>query len=327
MHLIMKTTIQKTVEKSPSASTAEYYDALKAKAQANFPSRAKAIAKLIGGQKYGLVIQAGSDDEDDTPEDNRPIVHLPGPGDKSLDVRRNVQKRPEAASSRAGSVKQEVVPDAVPPRSKEKSTHRTLADTQPGVKQEPLDVENYSFDFHAGIEGSEADVHAHADAHAPIRHHNEQNVWIGDKDQSSSPTLHPIVVKEELLDGNPTEEPRRIDKKKKKKVKRGQEDWAAEPVPQIDTDHSIDKRVEETIMKMKLGGAKIGADWARMRAGMRETKSDVARMQINMTLLETLSEKRNAENRRLKQQNDQQAAQLNMLMEEVTALRERIRNG
>ncbi|CAJ0586159.1 unnamed protein product, partial [Mesorhabditis spiculigera] len=305
--------------------TAQYYDALKAKAQANFPGRARAIAKLIGGQKYGLAIQRVSDDEDATAEDDPPIVHLPTSGGRSLDIRRNVQKSPEAASSNAGTIKQEVVPDAVPPRSKEKSSHRTMADTHREVKQEPLDVENSSFDFHVVIEGSEAD--AHADAHAPTRHHNEQNVRNGDKDQSSSPTLHPIVVKEELLDGNPTEEPRRIDKKKKKKVKRGQEDWAAEPVPQIDTDHSIDKRFEETIMTTKLGGAKICSDMARMRAAMRETKSDVARLQTNMALLETLSETRNAENRRLKQQNDQQAAQLKMLMEEIAALRERIRNG
>ncbi|CAJ0569554.1 unnamed protein product, partial [Mesorhabditis spiculigera] len=305
--------------------TAEYYDALEAKTKANFPDRARAIAKHIAGQKHVSGIQDRSDEEDSTPEDNPPIVHLTAPGDKSLDIPRKVQKSPEAASSNAGTVKQEVMPDAVPPRSKEKSTHRTMADTQREVKQESLDVENSSFDFHVVIEGSEAD--AHADAHAPIRHHNEQNVRNGDKDQSSSPTLHPIDVKQELLDGNPTEEPRRIDKKKKKKVKRGEEDWAAEPVPQIDTDHSIDKRVEETIMKTKLGGAKISSDMARMRAAMRETKSDVARMQINMALLETLSETRNAENRRLKQQNDQQAAKLKMLMEEVTALRERMRNG
>ncbi|CAJ0567997.1 unnamed protein product, partial [Mesorhabditis spiculigera] len=282
--------------------TTEYYDALKAKTQANFPSRAKAIAKLIGGQKHGLVIQDGSDDEDDTPVDNTQIVHLLTTGDKNPDIRRYVQKGPEAASSNAGTVKQEVVPDAVPPRSKEKSTRRTRADTQREVKQEPLDVENSSFDFHVVIEGSEAD------AHAPTRHQNEQHVRNGDKDQSSSPTLHTIVVKEELLDENPTEEPRRIDKKKKKKAKRGGEDWAAE-------------------MKMKLGGAKISSDMARTRAAMRETKSDVARMQTNMALLETLSETRNAENRRLKQQNDQQAAQLKMLREEMTALKERIRNG
>ncbi|CAJ0567998.1 unnamed protein product, partial [Mesorhabditis spiculigera] len=304
--------------------TAQYYDALKAKAQANFPSRAKAIAKLIGGQKYGLAIQDGSDDEDDTPEDNPPIVHLPAPGGQSLDVRRNAQTSPEAASSNADTLKQEVMPDAVPRRSKEKSTHRTMADTPREVKQEPLDVENSSFDFHVVMDGGEAD--AHADTHAPTRHHNVQNIRNGDKDQSSSPTLHPIVVKEELLDENPTEEPRRLDKKKKK-MKRGQEDWAAEPVPQIDTDHSIDKRVEKTIMTMELGGAKISSDMARMRAAMRETKSDVARLQINIALLETLSETRNAENRRLKQQNDQQAAQLKMLREEMTALRERIRNG
>ncbi|CAJ0568000.1 unnamed protein product, partial [Mesorhabditis spiculigera] len=305
--------------------TAEYYDALKAKAQANFPDRARAIAKHIGGQRETSKIQDESDDEDSTPEDDPPIVHLPAPDIKSLDIRRNVQTNPEVASSNAGTIKQEVVPDAVPPRSKEKSTHRTLADTRREVKQEPLDVENSSFDFHVVIEGSEAD--AHADAHAPTSHHNEQNVRIGEKDQSSSPTLHPIDVKEELLDENPTEEPRRIDKKKKKKFKRGQEDWAAEPVPQIDTDHSIDKRVEETIMTVKLGGAKMASDMARMRAAMRETKSDVARMQTNMALLETLSETRNAENRRLKQENDQQAAQLKMLMEEVTALKERIQNG
>ncbi|CAJ0569557.1 unnamed protein product, partial [Mesorhabditis spiculigera] len=229
--------------------TAEYYDALKAKAQANFPSRAKAIAKHIGGQRHVSGIQGGVDNEDDTPEDNPPIVRRPAPGNKS-------------------SVPQGVVPDAVPPRSKEKSTHRTMADTQSEVKQELLDVENSSFDFHVVIEGSEAD--ALADAHAPIRHQNEQNVRIGDKDQSSSPTLHPIVVKEELLDENPAEEPRRIDKKKKKKIKRGEEDWAAE---------------------------------------------------------ETLSEKRNAENRRLKQQNHQQAAMVKLLQEEMTAMKERIRNG
>ncbi|CAJ0567996.1 unnamed protein product, partial [Mesorhabditis spiculigera] len=140
--------------------TAEYYDALKAKTQANFPSRAKSLAKYIGGKKYGLGIQRVSVDEDDT-----------------QDVRRNAQKSPEAASSDAGRVKQEVVPDAIPPRSKEKSTHRTMADTQREVKQEPLDVENSSFDFHIVIEGSEAD--AHADAHAPTSHHNEQNVRNG----------------------------------------------------------------------------------------------------------------------------------------------------
>ncbi|CAJ0580255.1 unnamed protein product, partial [Mesorhabditis spiculigera] len=154
--------------------TAEYYDALKAKTQTNFPDRARAIAKHIGGQKYGLVIQGGSDDEDDTPEDNRPIVHLRAADDKSLDVRQNVQKSTEAASSGADRVKQEVVPDAVPPRSKEKSTHPTMADTQREVKQELLDVENYSFDFDVVMDGSEAD--AHADAHAPSRHQNEQNV-------------------------------------------------------------------------------------------------------------------------------------------------------
>ncbi|CAJ0586185.1 unnamed protein product, partial [Mesorhabditis spiculigera] len=304
--------------------TAEYYDALKAKAQANFPGRAKAIAKHIGGQRETSKIQGGFDNEDSTPEDNPPIVHLPAPRDKSLDIPQNVQTSPEAVSTSAGTIKQEVVPDAIPPRSKEKSTHRTMADTQREFKQEPLYVENSSFDFHVVIEGSEAD--AHADAHAPIRHHNGQNVRNGDKDQSSSPTLHPIDVKQELLDENPTEEPRRMDKKKKK-VKRGEEDWAAEPVPQIDTDHSIDKRVEETIMTMKLAGAKISSDMARTRAAMRETKSDMARMQINMALLETLSETRNAENRRLRQENDRQAAQLKMLMEEVTALRERMRTG
>ncbi|CAJ0580095.1 unnamed protein product, partial [Mesorhabditis spiculigera] len=323
--------------------TAEYYDALKAKMQANFPDRARTIAKYIGGQRHVSRIQEVSDGEDDTPQDNPPIVHLSAPGDKSLDIQGNVQKGPVATSSNAGMVKQEVVPDAVPRRSKEKPTHRTMADTQREVKQELLDVENYSFDFDVVMDGSEAD--AHADAHAPSRHQNEQNVRNGDKDQPFSPTLHPIVAKEELLDGNPTEEPRRIDKKKKK-VNRGQEDWAAEansafsppsrvavvqpriePVPQIDTDHSIDKRVEETIMTMRLGGAKISSDLARMRAAMRETKSDVARMQTNMALLETLSETRNAENRRLKQQHDQQAAQLKMLREEITALKERIRNG
>ncbi|CAJ0586129.1 unnamed protein product, partial [Mesorhabditis spiculigera] len=296
--------------------TAEYYDALKALTQTNFPGRAKAIAKHIGWQRHVSRIQDGSDDEDDTLEDNPPIVHLPAPGDKSLDIRQNVQTRPEAVSSKAGTIKQEVVPDTVPPRSKEKSTHRTMVNTQREVKQEPLDVENYSFDFDVVFDGSEAD--ADADAHAPIRHHNEQNVRNGDKDQSSSPTLHPIVVKQELLDENPTEEPRRIDKKEKKKKK---------PVPQIDTDHSIDKRFEETIMTMKLGGAKISSDMARMRAAMRETKADVARLQTNMALLETLSERRNAENRRLRQENDRQAAQLKMLMEEIAALRDRIRNG
>ncbi|CAJ0587879.1 unnamed protein product, partial [Mesorhabditis spiculigera] len=66
------------------------------------------------------------------------------------------------------------------------------------------------------------------------------------------------------------------------------------------------RRVEKKKMTMKLELAKIDSDMARTRSAMRETKSDMARMQANIALLETISETRNTENRRLKQQNDQE---------------------
>ncbi|CAJ0587323.1 unnamed protein product, partial [Mesorhabditis spiculigera] len=107
-------------------------------------------------------------------------------------------------------------------------------------------------------------------------------------------------IKQELPDvqtgRNPFEETRRVEKKT---VKRSQDEAD--------------------------GLAKIDSDMVRTRSAMRETKSDMARMQANIALLETISEARNAENRRLKQENDQQASKIKMLMEERAALRARMR--
>ncbi|CAJ0569867.1 unnamed protein product, partial [Mesorhabditis spiculigera] len=61
------------------------------------------------------------------------------------------------------------------------------------------------------------------------------------------------------------------------------------------------RRVEKKKMTMKLELAKIDSDMVRTRSAMRETKSDMARMQANIALLKAISETRNAENRRLKQ--------------------------
>ncbi|CAJ0587555.1 unnamed protein product, partial [Mesorhabditis spiculigera] len=88
---------------------------------------------------------------------------------------------------------------------------------------------------------------------------------------------------------NPFEETRRVEKKKVK----GSQD-------------------EADGMATKLELAKIDSDMVRTRSAMRETKSDMARMQANIALLETISETRNAENRRLKQENDQQMAGTNI---------------
>ncbi|CAJ0587850.1 unnamed protein product, partial [Mesorhabditis spiculigera] len=146
--------------------TAEYFDALEAKTNANFPGHSAAITKYIEGQRSVSGIQDDFDHEDDHQQDNRQVAGL-----LASDEKENVPTRTEAPPSIPATplIKHEWEPIAEP-QSKKKHAAPTLP--QRDVKQEVPEI-----DVGVGVVEAAIPIEQHVKQNLPI----EQNlVELGD---------------------------------------------------------------------------------------------------------------------------------------------------